>query len=637
MRESNGLGETHPRVSVVTPTHNRAKLLHETIETVLGQTFADFEYLVVDDGSTEDIGSVVSSFPDRRLSLLRQDNRGESAAVNAGWARARGEYFAVVGSDDPVLPYWLREMVQFLDLRRDLIAAYPDWLMIGADGVTLERMTTYDYTPRRLAGWMHCLPGPGAVIRRSALRDLASIRSEDLVYTSDLDCWLRLSLRGPLGRLPKTLATWRYHSGSASVAVRDTARGDEIMLVASRFFAGKVGPEVARLEMLARSRANMLAAIIGFRSAPLGALNHYLRSVTLMPSEPDDIPPERRRPGLATVALGVVRGALAAPARPFVAPLTDVATRALETRFSWFERTQQSVRYLTPPANRTEAPIVSVIIPTRDRAIPVMHALRSALAQSIADIEVIVIDDGSIDGTADSLRRVQDRRLRIGATAGDGPAAARNAGIALARGRAIAFLDADDLYAPVKLAKSLALLDQGAAFVHGPWVERSARGERTVRPSAVGDARHRLLMFARVATPTVVARTDLVRAAGGFATDLPIAEDGDLWLRLAAMGPVACLSEPLSTVRIGGDGVRRRVDTIYEAHCLIVRRFFATSNAHDLLPQDYYLANAAFIRACSLMRRGAVADILRALVDVGRYFRAAWDVARTGRTIDELG
>jgi glycosyltransferase involved in cell wall biosynthesis len=266
-----------------------------------------------------------------------------------------------------------------------------------------------------------------------------------------------------------------------------------------------------------------------------------------------------------------------------------------------------------------------VIVPTRDRAIPVRHAIQSVLAQTWDDLEVVVVDDGSVDGTAEALRRMSDRRLVVMTTVGEGAARARNAGIAAARGGAVAFLDADDLYHPEKIERSMALLDEGAAFVHGPWIEQIGEEKRSRHPLAEGDARHRLLMFSRVATPTVVARTDLVRQAGGFAADLSVAEDGDLWLRLAALGPVKRLTEPLSTVRIGGDGIPRPVDAVHDAHRRIIQRFFANADTQGLLPEGYYLANAGFIRAYSLIRQGKVSRFPAALAEIGRYGRAAWN------------
>ena len=108
-------GSVAPRVTVVTPTYNRAELIEETIASVLDQSFADFEYLIIDDGSRDSTEDVVRSFGDPRLSYHWHSNRGEAASTNRGWELARGEYFAFLSSDDPVLRHWLAETVRFMD------------------------------------------------------------------------------------------------------------------------------------------------------------------------------------------------------------------------------------------------------------------------------------------------------------------------------------------------------------------------------------------------------------------------------------------------------------------------------------------------------------------------------------------
>lgn len=95
-----------PRFSVIIPTYNRAALLRDALASVFAQRFADFEVLVVDDGSTDDTGTVLAELADR-ITVLRQDNRGPGAARNAGCAQARGRYLAFLDSDDVWFPWTL--------------------------------------------------------------------------------------------------------------------------------------------------------------------------------------------------------------------------------------------------------------------------------------------------------------------------------------------------------------------------------------------------------------------------------------------------------------------------------------------------------------------------------------------------
>lgn len=206
-----------------------------------------------------------------------------------------------------------------------------------------------------------------------------------------------------------------------------------------------------------------------------------------------------------------------------------------------------------------ETPICTIIIPTRDCLEYLPAALDSVFAQDVRPIEVIVVDDGSSDGSAGWLREQASRHpeLVVVEAGGVGPSAARNLAIARARADLIAFLDADDRWLTGKLAAQIAFhhsrpdvilsftdyrhvgpqgQDRGTAFAYWPLhaVFRNHAGF-----VAVADAPSLLLAENAVGTSTVVARRDALQDASGFATDLASAEDWDLWLRLSRAGPVA--------------------------------------------------------------------------------------------------
>ena len=220
-----------------------------------------------------------------------------------------------------------------------------------------------------------------------------------------------------------------------------------------------------------------------------------------------------------------------------------------------------------PMRSASARPLVSVIIPTHDRAALLMEAIDSVRAQRYAPIELIVVDDGSTDGTAQRLRAARDlRTLRIDHTGR--PGAVRNAGAAIAAGDYLAFLDSDDLWMPGKLALQMARLlgDAGTPIVHCR--EHWVRDGRTV--SQAGQ-RHRRAgrIFAEsvrkcvIGPSTVVLRRAVLREVGGFREDLEVAEDYELWLRVTARFPVAYCDRPLVTKRAGhGDQLSERYGQI---------------------------------------------------------------------------
>jgi glycosyltransferase involved in cell wall biosynthesis len=202
------------------------------------------------------------------------------------------------------------------------------------------------------------------------------------------------------------------------------------------------------------------------------------------------------------------------------------------------------------------APHVSVVIPTHNRNRMLAMTLRSVLWQRDTDLEVIVVDDGSTEDTAGTVRSLDDPRIRVlRHDAPRGVSTARNRGIDEARGAWIAFLDDDDLWAPDKLA-----LQQGAAAeVRATWVyagavkidarERITGGRFPPLPSEVMNGLPRRSLIPGGCSGVIVAREALSQT-GGFDQRLVNLADWDLWIRLARTGSPAFVEEPLVGYRL---------------------------------------------------------------------------------------
>jgi len=186
---------------------------------------------------------------------------------------------------------------------------------------------------------------------------------------------------------------------------------------------------------------------------------------------------------------------------------------------------------------------ISVIIPAWRAASTIGRALASVAAQTLRPREVIVVDDGSDDGTADvaekSAAALREIELAVLRRPHLGVGAARNAGLARASGRYVAFLDADDEWLPEKLARSLThLKDIDTVFVSHDMIAVAPDGHEVYFDCARHFVKAKdpfVALFKRgfVATSTVVARREALLEAGGFDPDLPAAQDYDLWLAMA--------------------------------------------------------------------------------------------------------
>lgn len=206
----------------------------------------------------------------------------------------------------------------------------------------------------------------------------------------------------------------------------------------------------------------------------------------------------------------------------------------------------------------TAVPAVSVVIATHDRAAWLAEAVASVRAQTFSDWELIVVDDGSTDGTGAFLAALDEPRLRVLRREHSGnPARVRNAGLAMARGTHVALLDDDDRWAPDKLASQLpALRQSGCRWSHTAFrrLDEAMRAEVATRAQPgprSGWILEALLRFeTAIALPTVIAQRALLAEVAGFDETFRRYEDYELWFRLAARSAVHVTADVLADVRV---------------------------------------------------------------------------------------
>jgi glycosyltransferase involved in cell wall biosynthesis len=297
----------------------------------------------------------------------------------------------------------------------------------------------------------------------------------------------------------------------------------------------------------------------------------------------------------------------------------------------------------TTPGTSPGAPPISVVIPAYNRVATIRAAIDSVLRQSRRDFELLVVDDGSSDGTPEAVRAIDDPRLRLIATPRNmGAGAARNLGICEARGTWIAFQDSDDEWLPLKLEKQMARLEApGAGYVAAYCGMLVLGRPEGAREGASGDAARidlryipnpaisrdrtegailpELLRTSLISTQMLIARRDHLLAIGGFDETLPILIDWECALRLAPRGPIAFVDEPLVFQRYSPNSLtldaakrqatRMRIVAKHRALFDAAPRALAQQyyrDAHALrLRGDFAAARASLARACRLDPRRA--------------------------------
>ena len=210
-------------------------------------------------------------------------------------------------------------------------------------------------------------------------------------------------------------------------------------------------------------------------------------------------------------------------------------------------------------------PLVSVVIPSYNMEKFTPLTVESVLAQDYPDVEVIVVDDGSSDGSVAALRRFGDK-IRVIEQKNAGACAARNRGLAEAKGEFVAFLDCDDLWERRKLTRCVEALRArpGAVMVHSLayWIDAEGRvfGPPRFEPRPEGKVFAELSRLNHVMNSTPLCRTEAVRAVGGWDEAIFTTADWELWLRLAKRGEIAFVPEVLARTRVASYYNARNID-----------------------------------------------------------------------------
>lgn len=278
---------------------------------------------------------------------------------------------------------------------------------------------------------------------------------------------------------------------------------------------------------------------------------------------------------------------------------------------------------------------VSVVIPTYNRAATLSRAIDSALEQTIDDLEVVVVDDGSTDETASVLAGYEDPRVRpVVHPTNQGANVARNTGIEHARGEYVAFLDSDDLWCPEKLERQLATLDDRSDRWVGVYCDSRfelsgpsgrlrtavasvlARGDS--EPTMEGGEQLAGEILADTVQPgagsTVLVRTSVARAVGGFDETLDRFQDPEFCLRVLDRGNLAYVDETLvereETGHPPADVIRRASEQYLSTYEDDIDRLedegYEIRSKHQLILAKRYLAEGRLLRGAWHLRQAAV-------------------------------
>lgn len=242
-----------PRISVIMPSYNHARFVRAAIDSVLAQTFSDFELLISDDGSSDDSVSIISACDDRRIRFFAHaDNRGACIVTNELIENASGEFIALINSDDEWVPGKLQRQLDFMERNPNVGACFSKVGWIDREGHDLMNSavsfgTVFDQPNRTRHEWLrhfffkgNCLCHPSVLIRRTCYRELG-LYDNRLRQLPDFEMWVRVVKRYDIHILDEALVRFRVLPGEnvSSPTMANLQRSNnELFFIFRRFFDG---------------------------------------------------------------------------------------------------------------------------------------------------------------------------------------------------------------------------------------------------------------------------------------------------------------------------------------------------------------------------------------------------------------
>ncbi len=233
-------------VSILMPVYNAARYLADSVESMLTQTFGDFEFIVVDDGSTDSSLEQLREYErsDARIRVIHRANTGIVGALNDGLAIAKGNLVARMDADDVCMPERLRLQVALMEQAPEIVACGTGWRFVRSDGTPGAQARIFEDHTRiersLLLGHAQAILHPAVIMRATAVRGIGGYREHMKNLNEDLDLFLRLAMTGKLANVPQVLVHYRRHEASnVAVARGTTAREQTVHAILREAYAAR--------------------------------------------------------------------------------------------------------------------------------------------------------------------------------------------------------------------------------------------------------------------------------------------------------------------------------------------------------------------------------------------------------------
>jgi glycosyltransferase involved in cell wall biosynthesis len=597
---------TNPKVTVLMSVYNCKKYLREAIDSILGQTFEDFEFLIIDDGSTDSSAKIIRSYADPRIRLIQnEENIGLTRSLNKGLKLAKGEYIARMDADDISLPSRFEKQVKALDENEKLGLLGTRYVKIDNKGnekgeipVPLRRENILKHFLLFGSAFCHS----SMMFRKSYAKEIG-FYDESMKFAQDYDFGLRLFEIYDIDNYPEVLQKWRYNLKTGISVKRvdeqkrySTARRKRF--IESRIKKGLINcQDFAELAM-ANPRNKLIVSCFfeSYGKSEKDRENYYLTYLQLKYLHGD--PKWRFLNEIAQVYCNQDKKSLA-----FMCLAESLRLNPGQTEILAFaEQLKEYAEPEYPQKLREDECMVTVVMRTYNRTEKIKESIQSVLNQTFQDFELIIINDGGADEVRkviDSFKSNKIKYYRLDKNCGQ--AAALNEGILKANGKYIAYLDDDDIYYPKHLEILVSFLERNPNYdfvysnswwcygklENSKFVEKS-RKLYEVRPQKFD----KNLLFEKnyISILNVLHKKSCFRKTGLFNKELPHLVDWDMWKRYARHFKLHQLNEITGEYRWTKNNmtVTNRLKSIFFSH--ITKTYHQCNYGDICLLKSYFKA-----------------------------------------------
>lgn len=253
-----------PLVSIITPVYNGEKYLSQCIDSVLAQDYPNIEYIILDDGSTDNTKEILKKYTGC-LQWQTQANMGQSLTLNKGWSMSKGEILGYLSADDILLPTAISELVKLLENPKNIVA-YPNCDLIDLHNKVFKKAVAKPFDHEEFVITQKCYIGPGALFKREAFEKAGGWRS-DIQLCPDGEFWMRVGLWGDFIMHPKTLAHYRIHPNSTSYSRSTLEVANDFLKVVNSFYQLDIVPaSLLEKKHIALANAHVMSSQIHLRA-----------------------------------------------------------------------------------------------------------------------------------------------------------------------------------------------------------------------------------------------------------------------------------------------------------------------------------------------------------------------------------